>query len=82
MSVLPRLKEDKTKHGGICTNVLWQEYELRSSAGHGQISALPTSEHSCKTLASPVTGIKPLEKYRNIFWYFGKWGVWLVLSFC
>lgn len=65
MSVLPGLKEDRTKHR-ICMNVHWEEYELCSFAGHRQISALTASKHSCKTLASPLTGIKPVGKYRNI----------------
>lgn len=71
MSVLPRLKEEKTKQGRMCMNVRWQGYELCSSAGRRQISALATSKHSCETLASPVTGIKTSRKIQK-YMYFGK----------
>lgn len=66
MSVLPRLKGDETKRRGICIYMPWQECELWSFAGHRQISALTTSEQSCKTLASPVANGK-MQKYRY-FW--------------
>lgn len=64
-SVCPGLMEDETKHRKICINIHWQEYERCSFAGLRQISALNTAKHSCKTLASPVTGIRALEKYIN-----------------